>query len=46
MKVMNFEDLASGEDNLIVTTITDVAEQNGQKCACLTAYRSVGYSAW
>ena len=30
MKVTEFKELASGEDNLIITTILNVAERDGQ----------------
>ena len=40
-----FEDLPTGEDNLIVKTITDIAERTRAYCTCIAAYRSVGYSA-
>ena len=30
MKVTSFKDLSTGEDNLIVKTVTDIAERNGR----------------
>ena len=41
-----FEGLPTGEDNLIVKTVTDIAERKGRVAPAIATYRSVGYSAW